>query len=31
MKGGVKAGGSVFQSEQALLLDSQMRLLGENP
>lgn len=31
MKGGVKAGGSVFQSEQALLLSLQMRLLGESP
>ena len=31
MKGGVKAGGSVFQSEQALLLSLQMRLLGKAP
>ena len=31
MKGGVKAWGSVFQSEQALVLDSQIRLLGESP
>ena len=31
MKGGVKAGGSVFQSEQALVLSLQIRLLGNAP